>query len=217
MPCTEYMNEVKVNIRTRINNLRFRNPRNPRPARNLAATLAVAFFGISAVVLLLSSALQIALNVQAQQAALSSRQQLIAQNAAKTVSAFIQDKFSSLQTAVELSNPITLSSDALKNMMDSLLGHDPSIRQFALLDTGGHQLAQDSIVSNTLSAQFITQLGGDALTQTLKGQNYISPVYIDKETSEPLVSIAIPVKNVFGDYSGNVGGRSGFEIYVGLG
>ena len=71
-----------------------------------------------------------------------------------------------------------------------------------LLDTGGHQLAQDSIVSNTLSTQFITQLGGDTLTQTLKGQNYISPVYIDKETSEPLVSIAIPVKNVFGDYQG---------------
>jgi putative methionine-R-sulfoxide reductase with GAF domain len=202
MPCTKYMNEVKVNIRTRINNLR--NPRNPRPARNLAATLAVAFFGISAVILLLSSALQIALNVQAQQAALSSKQQLIAQNAAKTVSAFIQDKFSSLQTAVELSNPITLSSDALKNMMDSLLGHDPSIRQFALLDTGGHQLAHDSIVSNTLSAQFITQLGGDALTQTLKGQNYISQVYIDKETSEPLVSIAIPVKNVFGDIQGTL-------------
>ena len=180
------------------------NPRNPRPARNLATTLAVAFFGISAVVLLLASSLQIALNVQAQQVALSSRQQLIAQNAAKTVSAFIQDKFSSLQTAVELSNPINLNPDALKNMLDSLLGHDPSIRQFALLDAGGHQMAQDSIVSNALSSQFITQLQGDVLTQTSKGQNYISPVYIDNETSEPLAAIAIPVKNVFGDIQGTL-------------
>jgi len=191
-----------VNIRTKKNSLR--NPRNHRPARNLAATLAIAFFGISAVVLLLASALQIALNIQAQQAALSSKQQAIAQNAAKTVSAFIQDKFSGLQTAVELSNPINLSPDALKNMLDSLLGHDSSIRQFALLDAGGHPLAQDSIVSNTLSSQFVSQLGGDALTQTSKGQNYISPVYIDKETGEPLVVIAIPVKNVFGDIQGTL-------------
>ena len=74
---------------------------NPRSARSLSATLAVAFFSISAVVLLLSGALQIVLNIQIQQAELSARQQVIAQNAAKTVSAFIQDKFNSLQTAVE--------------------------------------------------------------------------------------------------------------------
>ncbi len=180
------------------------NKSRSRPAQSLATTLVIAFFSISALALLLSSILQIGLNVQTQQAALSSRQQVIAQNAAQTVSAFIQGKFNSLQTAVELSNPISLSPDALKNMMDGLLGHDPSIRQFALLDTGGHQLAQDSIGSNALSSQFKTQLQGNILTQTSKGQNYISPVYIDNSTSEPLVAIAIPVKNVFGDFQGTL-------------
>src|SRR5271157_5134392 len=116
------------------------NKSRSRPAQSLATTLVIAFFSISALALLLSSALQVALNIQTQQAAISSRQQLIAQNAARTVSAFIQDKFNSLQTAVELSNPNTLGSGVLKNMMDSLLGHDPSIRQFTLLDSGGNQL-----------------------------------------------------------------------------
>jgi GAF domain-containing protein len=180
------------------------NKSRSRPAQSLATTLVIAFFSISALALLLSSILQIGLNVQTQQAALSSRQQVIAQNAAKTVSAFIQDKFSNLQTAVELSNPINLSPDALKNMMDGLLGHDPSIRQFALLDVGGHQLAQDSIGSNALSSQFKSQLQGNILTQTSKGQNYISPIYIDNSTSEPLVAIAVPVKNVFGDIQGTL-------------
>jgi len=90
------------------------NKSRSRPAQSLATTLVIAFFGISALALLLSSAFQIGLNVQTQQAALSSRQQLIAQNAAKAVSTFIQDKFNSLQTAVALSNPNTLSSGVLK-------------------------------------------------------------------------------------------------------
>ena len=85
------------------------NKSRSRPAQSLATTLVIAFFSISALALLLSSALQIALNIQSQQTAISSRQQLIAQDAAKTVSAFIQDKFNSLQTAAELSNPITLT------------------------------------------------------------------------------------------------------------
>jgi GAF domain-containing protein/HAMP domain-containing protein len=166
--------------------------------------LIIAFLVLSVVILLASGGLQLFFYIQAQQQAISIQQELIAQNAAKTVGAFIQGKFNSLQTAVELSNPITLSPDALKNMMDGLLGHDPSIRQFALLDTGGHRLAQDSIGSNALSSQFVTQLGSGILTQTSKGQNYISSVYIDKETSEPLVAIAVPVKNVFGDFQGTL-------------
>jgi GAF domain-containing protein len=179
------------------------NKSRSRPAQSLATILVIAFFSISALALLLSSALQIGLNIQTQQAALSSRQQSIAQDAAKTVSAFIQGKFNSLQTAVELSSPITLSPDALKNMMDSLFGHDPSIRQFALLDSGGHQLAQDSIVSNTLSSQFMTQLQA-AFNQTSVNPNYISSAYIDNATNEPMAAIAIPVKNVFGDFQGTL-------------
>jgi len=179
------------------------NKSRSRPAQSLATTLVIAFFSIGALALLLSSALQIGLNIQTQQAALSSTQQLIAQNAAKTVSAFIQGKFSSLQTAVEFSSVNALDPDGLKNMMDSLLGHDPSIRQFALLDSGGHQLAHDSILSNTLSSQFMTQSQG-GMTQTIIGRNYISPIYIDNKTSEPLVAIAVPVKNVFGDFQGTL-------------
>jgi len=88
-------------------------------------------------------------------------------------------------------------------MMDSLLGYDPSIRQFALLDSGGNQLAHDSIASNLSSSQFMTQLQA-AFNQTSVNPNYISPIYIDNKTSEPLVAIAIPVKNVTGGFQGTL-------------
>jgi len=176
----------------------------PRSERTLTNILATRIATLVIVILALYGIATAYNTYTTLQQRIATQQQLITQGASKTVSSFIQDKFNSLQTAVVLSNPINLSPDAMKNMMDSLLGHDPSIRQFALLDTGGHQLAQDSIGSNALSSQFKTQLQGDILTQTLKGQNYISPVYIDNDTSEPLVAIAVPVKNVFGDIQGTL-------------
>jgi len=177
---------------------------NPRPARSLTATLAIAFFGLSALVLLISSALQIGLNIQSQQAALSSRQQLIAQDASKTVSSFILEKFSRLETAVEFSNPVSADLVTRKNIMEGLLGIDPAFRQFRLFDSQGLQLAEVSRISATLSHQFISLWNNDITTLTSKGQQFISPVYIDDATSEPMIAIAIPVKNNVGDFQGTL-------------
>jgi hypothetical protein len=121
-----------------------------RPARSLTTTLAISFFSLSALVLLIFSGLQWVLNIQTQQAELSSRQQLIAQEASKTVSSFIQEKFNGLETAVKFSNPVTAASGTRKTIMESLLGLDPAFRQFALLNSRGQQLAQVSRISPTL-------------------------------------------------------------------
>jgi len=172
-------------------------------ARSLAATLAIAFFGIGALALLASNALQIALNVRSQQAEIASNQQRVAQDASKTVSNFFQGKFSSLETALEYANPVLADSVTRKNILESLLGLDPAFRQFALLDRQGRQLGQATRVSQS-SAQFTLQFNGDLLSQTLDGQRYFSSVYIDDATSEPLVVIAIPVTNVLGDYQGSL-------------
>ncbi|HEY9153178.1 MAG TPA: cache domain-containing protein, partial [Anaerolineales bacterium] len=176
----------------------------PRTARSLTSTLAIAFLGLSAFVLLIYGILQIGLNIQSQQAALSSRQQLVAQQAGKTVSNFIQSKFSELATAVEFADPIMTYSTARQTIVQSLLGLDPAFQQFALLDSSGHQLAQVSRATSTLSPQFASQLKGDAINQTLKSQDFIGPVYIDNLTSEPLVVIAIPVKTALGDIEGTL-------------
>jgi len=40
--------------------------------------------------------------------------------------------------------------------------------------------------------------------KTTAGHNYISPIYIDNVSSEPLIAIAVPVKNVFGDLQGTL-------------
>ncbi len=177
---------------------------SPRSAGSIATILAVTFFTLSVVILLMSSGLAIIFNYTQVQETVSVRQLLIAQNAAKTVSKFIQDKFNDMEIAVELVNPVSVGAETQKNIMESLLGHDPAFRQLALLDRQGRQLAHSSRILQTLSPQFIAQLKGDSLTETSKGERYVSPVYIDDVTSEPLVAIAIPVKNVFGDFQGTL-------------
>jgi GAF domain-containing protein len=177
---------------------------NPRPARTLTTTLAIAFFGLSALVLLISSALQIGLNIQSQQATITDRQQLIAQGASNPVSNFILEKFKELQTAVEFSNPVTATYVEQKNIMEGLLGLDPAFRQFVLFNSRGTQLGQISRISSTLSPQFITLWNNDITNLTSQGKQYISPVYFDDATSEPLIAIAIPVKNDLGDYQGTL-------------
>ena len=176
----------------------------PRPARSLTTTLAIAFFTLIAAILVVNGSLALFTNIQSNQNAISNKQQFIAQDAARIVAGFIEQKFSGMETAVELANPVNASAESQKNIMENLLSHDPAFRQFALLDSHGEQLAQTSRTSQTLSSQFIAQLKGDAFIQTSKGQRYISPVYIDDTTSEPLIAIAVPAKNVFGDFQGTL-------------
>ena len=64
----------------------------PRAARSLTTTLAIAFFTLSVVVLLVNGSLALYTNIQTNQDAISSKQQLIAQDAAKTVSQFHRGK-----------------------------------------------------------------------------------------------------------------------------
>jgi len=123
----------------------------PKRTPSLTTTLALVYFGVSALALLLSTGVQIALNIRAQQAALSSKQQLIAEGAGKTVSNFIQDKFSSLETAVSFANPINSTAADQKTIMQSLLGIHPAFQQVALLDLQGHIVALAERSSQILS------------------------------------------------------------------
>ena len=174
---------------------------NPRPQRSLATTLAIAFFTLSMIILLASGGFALYTEIKASQDRIANEQQHTAQDASEAVSAFIQDNFVALETAVEFANPVTATSEARQAIMESLLSLHPAFQQFAVLDSKGLQLAGISRLSPTLSPQFALQLKNEALGQD---QRDISPVYIDDDTSEPLIVMAIPVKNVLGDVQGTL-------------
>jgi anti-anti-sigma regulatory factor/HAMP domain-containing protein len=169
---------------------------------SLTTTLALAFITLSAVVLLISSGLQLFANIQAQRQLISSKQQLIAHDASRTVSSFIQEKFSVLETAVELSNPVTMSPAEQQQIIVSLLGPQLAFRQLIMLNTQGQELAQGSRISLAAARRSFEQAKGDILTQIKQNKRYISSVYIDSTNNEPLVLIAVPATNALGDLQG---------------
>jgi methyl-accepting chemotaxis protein len=170
--------------------------------RSLAVTLIIAFLILSVVVLLIASILQMYFSFQAQQKIIVNWQQLTAQNAANTVRSFILEKFSILEKAVTLGSLATASPEEKKLTLERLLGKESSFRQLVLLNVQEQELIRVSHLSKLLSEQVMDYNKKELFSKVSQKETYISLVYIDKITSEPMTTIAVPVTDSFGDFKG---------------
>lgn len=176
--------------------------RVPVPTRSFATTLTFALVGLSVLALLSTSGLHVFSNMQSQQSAIASNQQLIAQGAARTVRDFITQRLGALTAASRLTTLTTESPARQTEILQRLLGLEPSFLRLVLLDTRGQPLALASRLSVALSHDLDPSLVNDLLHQAQQGNQYISPVFIDPLTSEPEVLLAAPVIDSFGDSHG---------------
>jgi PAS domain S-box-containing protein len=176
----------------------------PRAAMSLKATLTIAFLASSTLMLAVSSSLQFIANLQAQKTIISGTQRLIAQEAARTVRGFIQDKFNVIETAVWLAEPASASPEERTLLLDSLLGVQPAFYKLALYDARDRVLAQSARLPLTVPLRFSGQLNTDVLAGLSRTERYVSPVHIDPSTSEPMVIMVVPVRDVFGDFQGRL-------------
>lgn len=176
--------------------------RRPRAARSLTTTLALAFFCLSVVILVISNGLQLFSNIQSQQRVLTSNQQLVAQGAASTVSRFVQEKFSTLETALRLNDLSAMPEPAKRQVLEGLIGLQPSFKRLVFLNTDGAILAQAARLSLQAPLRFTQRTVGEVIEQVKQQKRYIGPVYVDDVTGEPLVIIATPATSTLGDVQG---------------
>jgi signal transduction histidine kinase/putative methionine-R-sulfoxide reductase with GAF domain len=166
--------------------------------------LATAFLALSVTVLLVASGSQIFFNIQAQQEAVASGQQLIAQEAANTVASFVEGKFGELEAAVRLGRPTSVAQEEQRNILSGLLGLDLAFRRLALLDSQEQELATASRLSQAAPGQLTDRVEGDVFAQVRQGNRYIGPVYIDDVTGEPMVIMVVPAADAFGEVQGTL-------------
>ncbi|MBN1977126.1 MAG: HAMP domain-containing protein, partial [Anaerolineae bacterium] len=170
----------------------------------MAASLTVAFLGLSVVALLVAGGFQLYFSISAQRESVARQQQFIAQAAANAVVSFVQEKFTLLGSVAELSDPRVASLEERERHLRSLLGLEPAFRHLVLLDAQGQEVAASSRQAQTEPGRLLKQAGADALVQVQQGGRYVGPVYVDDATSEPMVILAVPVIDVFGDFQGTL-------------
>ncbi len=183
--------------------MKMRIPKS-RSEMSLTTSLAITFFAMSAIVLVISGGFQIAYNYQTQRDVVFSQQQLIAQEAASAVSSFIEDKFNVLETAVKLENIVDVPTEEQERILGNALGFQPAFRQLALFNADGQLLTESSRLVQARSEAFVSQVREQVLVGIEQTDRYISPVIIDNESSEPLIVVAVPIFDVLGDFQGTL-------------
>lgn len=175
-----------------------------KTSRSLAATLTTAFLVLSLATVVVVNLSLFLLIGQAIQDSIDSRQQLAAQEAANTVASFIQEKFSVLETAVKLGDLTAAPQGEQKRTLEDLLGLDRAFRQSILFDSQGQDLVKVSRISQMAAEQLLDRAGNDLFAEVKQGNRYISSVYIDEATSEPMVVMAVPAVDILGDFQGTL-------------
>lgn len=141
---------------------------------------------------------------KAQQQIVFSKQKLIAQNAACVVTGFIQEKFSAMETTARLVNPEELSRLEQERILSHLYGPNPAFRQLILMDSHKQKTTKINRLPTIDSNEFNERIGNNMFLRVNQGKRYISSVYFDNKTSEPRIIMAVPVRDVFGDFKGTL-------------
>lgn len=171
---------------------------------SLSTSLTIAFVTLSVVSLLLSSVPQIWTNVTTQQELLVTNQQLVAREAARTVSNFTAQRLTSLYVAASLTNLADQSPEEQQTILQRLLGSESSYIRLASFNSAGLAVAETSRRSTKADSQLNSDIVNTLLKTTQQGQNYISDLFIDPLTSEPVIVLGVPVLNDIDSYVGTL-------------
>ena len=170
--------------------------------KSISSALAAAFFAIAAAALLIAGSVQITIHANASSKTVSANQALLAQGAAKSVATFIEQKFSIMETALSIEDWSQATPMKCLGFLESMLGRDKSFRNLAYLDATSNRIAAASRQSQVLSATFLRQLDRDRVSHFKQARRYISPVSIDPETYEPLITLSVWSTDLLGDFTG---------------
>jgi PAS domain S-box-containing protein len=165
--------------------------------RTLAQLLMLAFSLLSVLVLVVAASLQLAAHFRTERRALYANQQQIAERARNAVGGFIQEKCRVLAATASLTDPDTTSVAQWDLVLQRLLGLERTFRRVAVSEPDGGAVASAARYSPTRPGESSRDSRILRFSRRADADSgaFISDVYIDPITSEPLASIRVPVFN----------------------
>lgn len=174
-----------------------KNVKYPRRSRKLTAVLISTFLILIFSVLFLSIGLEMVLHFQTLKRSIAREQKLIAQTAASSVSGFIQERVSILETVTKLGDLVNGGTEYQERILAMLIGSDPAVRNVVVYDNGLKEIAHATRQSEQQYQAFLTRARLAWAFFQDDGPR-IGYVNVDSVTNEPLVTISVPVEDVFG-------------------
>jgi|WetSurMetagenome_2_1015567.scaffolds.fasta_scaffold04918_2 methyl-accepting chemotaxis protein len=163
--------------------------------------LTTTFLTLTLITILVCTGVNSYFNFSKERNLIILEQTRIAETAASAVEKFVDDKIKLIKQTAYVNNLIT-DSDKRGVIISKLIGFDPSFRQVILFNIQGKELSRKSRLSSLKSMELTTLLKKEIFSAFLKGRNYVGKVFFDDTTQEPIILIAIPAKNIFGDIEG---------------
>ncbi len=163
------------------------------------STLIRTFILFSVVILFVSSIFAVVFTFGIDQKSVASQEQTVATNAAATVNYFIDNNLRVLDSVANTDDLTEENVESRKNIAYKLLGRNPAFRNILITDIQGQEQVIATRLSTTNLDKTLALVHTDLLEGIVHGTSYISPVYIDTVTNEPLILIAVPAKNRLGD------------------
>ena len=163
---------------------------------SLRKTLIIAFVLLSVFVISLVFLIEFYFTYKTQEDVIFKQQSHILENAADEISNFLGLKFTILENTALLKGPYDTNFDDQKKSLNKIIGKDPSIRNLLFVDLSGNISASASRLSSA-NIKRLRFNASEILEKTRVNGKYVSNVYIDNGTNEPLIIIAVPIRDVF--------------------
>ncbi len=166
---------------------------------SLATRFLVAFIAGAVLPLVVFGIFQVTSSYSVQRAQVEELQHEAARNAANTIDTYLEQIEDEMTlTAREWSLQTDKSRTAL---LDSLLAYNVGFETLTLMDKTGQEVAKTSRYTLFGSEDLDSRAASPEFLVPMQGERYLGPTSIS-QYGEPLVTLAIPIKNVRGEIAG---------------
>lgn len=142
--------------------------------------------------------------IQSTSLLIDKQQESIVMKASLVINKNINEKIVLLKQAADLSNLSINDGKRVGVILSRLYGKDLSFRELIVFDDNGKMLTRLSKHSKYLFNETLKSIPDDILAGFKNDTTYISNVFIDIKTFEPVVIISVPIKDVFGEVKGSL-------------
>ncbi|MEM5869908.1 MAG: ATP-binding protein [Candidatus Aenigmatarchaeota archaeon] len=169
--------------------------------KNLSITLTRAFLLVTNIVLFSVCFSLLFLSFQTHQQFLTNQLKFISEEASNTIQNFIQEKIKKVESISTLSDLATSSKEEQTVILSRLLGKEASFRQLVILYPDEDVLIV-SRLSEELSKRVIKYNKTEIFERLKKSDVYLSEVYFDEISREPMMIIGVPILTPLNEFKG---------------